>query len=125
MNPTTCESGICRSNWLPTDILASSSTSYSSMQSDGTMAASFIKVLAPTLQNAGLSNVKISCCDAVGWGTTLNFMPQLKAAGVENNIGVMTSHAYSGNPNSALNTTRPIWQTEAADLGNPVNPNNW
>ncbi|KAK1219556.1 hypothetical protein PQX77_017745 [Marasmius sp. AFHP31] len=101
-------------------------TSYSSMQSDGTMAASFIKVLAPTLANAGLSNVKIACCDAIGWSSTVNtYMPQLKAAGVESTIGVVTSHAYSGNPNSPLNTTRPIWQTEAADLNHPLNPNNW
>lgn len=42
-------------------------TSYASMRSDGRQAADFIKVLRPTLDKAGYTNVKITCCDAGGW----------------------------------------------------------
>lgn len=35
---------------------------------------------------------------------------------MESYLGVFTSHAYSGNPNSILSTRLKVWQTEAADL---------
>lgn len=50
---------------------------------------------------------------------------QLIAAGVENNIGVITSHSYTSNPSSPLVTTQKVWQTENADLNDAFNPNNW
>ena len=82
------------------------------MQSSGTQAADFIKVLYPTLAAANLSSIKITCCDAMGYGTTGTMLSQL--GGVTAQLGTITSHAYTGGPN-ALNTKLPVWMTELAD----------
>ncbi|PQE09284.1 glycoside hydrolase family 30 protein [Rutstroemia sp. NJR-2017a BVV2] len=87
------------------------STSYSSMQSSGTQAADFIKILHPTLASAGLS-VGINCCDMVGWNDQVTATVQLIAAGVENMISRITSHGYSSDPKSPMDTKRPTWMTE-------------
>ncbi|PQE14058.1 glycoside hydrolase family 30 protein [Rutstroemia sp. NJR-2017a BBW] len=86
-------------------------TSYSSMQSSGTQAADFIKILHPTLASAGLS-VGINCCDMVGWNDQITAAAQLIAAGVENMISRITSHGYSSDPKTPMDTTRPTWMTE-------------
>jgi len=91
-------------------------TSYASMQSSGTQAADFIKVLYPTLQNANLSSVKVTCCDAMGYGTASNMLSQLSS--VTSQLGLITSHAYTGGPNT-LNTKLPVWMTELADNNGP------
>ncbi|KAM3086793.1 hypothetical protein ACMFMG_000915 [Clarireedia jacksonii] len=97
-------------------------TAYSSMQSSGTQAADFIKILHPTLASAGLS-VGITCCDMVGWNDQVTATAQLIAAGVENMISRITSHGYSSDPKSPIDTTRPTWMTEreATDAWN----SNW
>ncbi|EJD43892.1 glycoside hydrolase [Auricularia subglabra TFB-10046 SS5] len=98
--------------------------SYSSMQSSGTQAADFIKVLAPTIKSAGLST-QIACCDSEGWNNQVTMTAQLISAGVEDSLGVITSHSYSSKPNGPIRTSRNVWQTEYADLSGPLNPNNW
>ncbi|KAK3387483.1 glycoside hydrolase superfamily [Podospora didyma] len=92
------------------------STSYASMQSNGQQSADFIKVLYPTLQQAGLSQVAITCCDATGWQTQATMTNALKSAGVENQIGVITSHTYTSGISGTQPTSRKIWQTEYLDL---------
>jgi len=90
--------------------------SYAGMLSSGTQAASFIKVLSPTLAAANLSSVGINCCDSEGWGNQGTMTSQLKSAGVESLLSTITSHAYTSGPNSPLNTIKRVWQTENADL---------
>jgi len=92
------------------------STTYASMVSNGYQSADFIKILHPTLQRANLSNVLITCCDATGWKAQTNMTKDLKAAGVEDLIGVMTSHPYSSALDGPLPTTRKVWETEFSDL---------
>ncbi|KAF8311269.1 glycoside hydrolase [Clavulina sp. PMI_390] len=99
-------------------------TSYSSMLSDGTQAASFISVLAPTVKSAGL-DLAITCCDAEGWNDQVTFTAQLIAAGVESDLGVITSHSYTSNPSTPISTKLKVWQTENADLNDAFTPNNW
>lgn len=94
------------------------------MLSSGTQAASFITVLAPTIKAAGL-NVQITCCDSEGWSDQVTATAQLIAAGVESDLGVITSHSYTSNPSSPIATTRKVWQTENADLNDAFYPDNW
>ncbi|KAJ6611184.1 glycoside hydrolase [Mycena sp. CBHHK59/15] len=97
---------------------------YSSMQSSGTQAADFIKVLSQTVRAAGL-NLLLTCCDATGWNVQTTMTAQIIAAGVESDLGVITSHSYSSSPSTPIATTRKVWETETADLGGSFNPNNW
>ncbi|PGH17944.1 hypothetical protein AJ79_00843 [Helicocarpus griseus UAMH5409] len=91
-------------------------TSYSSMQSDGNQAASFIPILHEALETAGFGNVTINCCDAMGWPSQRTITSQLVAAGMEEYLGVITSHMYTGDPDSPMNTRLKTWQTEGCDL---------
>ncbi|KAG4416103.1 hypothetical protein IFR04_010746 [Cadophora malorum] len=91
-------------------------TSYASMLSSGTQAADFIKVLYPTLKAANMSHIAITCCDSTGWNDAGSKVSQLKAAGVENQLGVITSHTYTSNFNGPLKTSLKVWQTEYSDL---------
>ncbi|KAJ7174964.1 glycoside hydrolase, partial [Mycena crocata] len=98
--------------------------SYSSMLSSGTQAADFIKVLFPTIQSAGLgSQVKITCCDSEGWNNQKTMTAQLISAGVESQVGVITSHSYTSSPDVPISTSRNVWQTEYADLNGAWNVN--
>ncbi|KIO15303.1 carbohydrate-binding module family 1 protein [Tulasnella calospora MUT 4182] len=86
------------------------------MQSDATQAADFIPILYSTLSSNSLSSVKITCCDAVGWSDQKTLTTGLVAAGMEQYMGVFTSHMYGGDPSSPLTTTLKSWQSEGADL---------
>ncbi|KAJ7622068.1 glycoside hydrolase [Roridomyces roridus] len=97
---------------------------YSSMNSNGQQASDFIKVLSPTIKAAGLST-KITCCDSEGWNNQITMTNAITSAGAMPLLGVVTSHAYSSQPNTPLNTPLNVWQTEYADLSDSVNPNNW
>lgn len=85
------------------------------MQSSGTQAASFIPTLSNTLKSNNLT-VAIVCCDNMGWGATQTTTSQLVSAGMESYLTVISSHMYTGDPNSVLNTKLKTWETEAADL---------
>ncbi|KAI0846208.1 glycoside hydrolase family 30 protein [Daldinia vernicosa] len=91
-------------------------TSYSSMQSGANEAASFIPILHDTLEANGLGNVSITCCDAMGWNSQRSITQGLVSAGMEKYLGYITSHMYTGDPNSVISTKLKTWQTEAADL---------
>ncbi len=86
------------------------------MLSSGSQAASFIKVLSPTLISANRSSVGIACCDSEGWGNQGTMTSQIKSAGAESLLSTITSHPYTGGPGSPISTTRRVWQTENADL---------
>ncbi|KAI1378513.1 glycoside hydrolase family 30 protein [Hypoxylon crocopeplum] len=91
-------------------------TSYSSMQSGANEAASFIPILYDTLNASGLNNVSLACCDAMGWNSQRTITQGLVSAGMERYLKYITSHMYTGDPNSVISTKLKAWQTEAADL---------
>ncbi|KAF1994087.1 glycoside hydrolase family 30 protein [Amniculicola lignicola CBS 123094] len=90
------------------------STSYASMRSSGQQAADVVKVLRPTLDKAGFQDVKIACCDSMGWSLQVGMMSGLSS--VNDMLGLITSHSYTSQPTSPINTKHPVWQTENADL---------
>lgn len=79
---------------------------------------SFLPTLSSTLQSAGLdTQVKIACCDTIGWANAKTVTSRLLSAGMEKYLGLLTSHMYTGDPNSAITGTKlPAWMTEGADL---------
>jgi len=89
-------------------------TSYSSMVMNPTQAADFVDVLAPTLKTAGLTT-KIVCCDGEGWDTAQSYASGITSDATANAAtSFISSHGYTGEPNSALTGTasKHIWQTE-------------
>lgn len=98
-----------------------SRVSYSSMLinvNNPVEVTSFLPTLSTTLQSAGLdTQVKIACCDTIGWGNARTVAGRLISAGVDKYLGLLTSHMYTGDPNSAITGTNlPVWMTEGADL---------
>lgn len=79
---------------------------------------SFLPTLFSTLQSAGLdTQVKIACCDTIGWANAKTVASRLISGGMEKYLGLLTSHMYTGDPNSAITGTKlPAWMTEGADL---------
>lgn len=86
------------------------------MQSNGQQSAEFIKVLHPTLEKAGFSNVSITCCEATGWSAQSQMTTALKSAGVEDMVGVITGHTYTSGINGPQPTRNKVWETECSDL---------
>ncbi|KAJ5014057.1 putative glucosylceramidase 1 [Colletotrichum sp. SAR 10_99] len=95
------------------------SPGYSQMQIsfNAQEAISFIPTLSKAVQAAGL-NTKLTCCDAVGWGSTVKYTNALVASGMESYLGLITSHTYSGDANTALDTKLASWVTESG-ITNP------
>lgn len=96
---------------------------YASMLSDGTQAADFIRVLAKTIKRSGL-DLKINCCDGVGWEQQESMLPGLYAGPdpAINYLSVITGHGYSSAPNFTLSTHLKTWLTEWADLSGDYTP---
>ncbi|KAM7200823.1 glycoside hydrolase family 30 protein [Rhypophila sp. PSN 637] len=95
-------------------------TSYASMRFTASQAAEFIKILHPTLLKSSLpadARPKITCCDAEGWSSQSSMLGSLKPVETAGQLGLITAHAYTSQPNSPIRGTNlPVWQTEAADL---------
>jgi hypothetical protein len=91
------------------------SATYDAMLSDGTQAASFIPILYDTIQSAGLST-GIACCDAEGWNDQVTYTAQIIAADAEQYLSRITSHWYTSQGTSPIDTTLRVWETEYADL---------
>ena len=90
------------------------SPTYAGMNSDGRQAASFIPILAHTL-NADHLSTKIACCDGVGWTTgTQEVQAILQDPVAARYLGVATAHGYAAPPNTPLTTQRPVWESEWA-----------
>ena len=81
-------------------------------------AIDFLPILSKTVSSAGL-DVNITCCDAVGWGTTTNdYAPALAKAGSQKYMSVLTSHSYSGDATKEITVLNlPKWNTEAGPSG--------
>ncbi|KAF2446688.1 glycoside hydrolase family 30 protein [Karstenula rhodostoma CBS 690.94] len=92
------------------------STSYASMQSSGTQAAEFIKVLRPTLDAANLTSVGINCCEATGWNIASQHASQIASAGALPLVYAITSHEYTSRISGVMGTKARVWQTEYSDL---------
>ncbi|KAF2024410.1 glycoside hydrolase [Setomelanomma holmii] len=92
------------------------STSYASMQSSGTQAAEFIKVLRPTLDRANLTFVGIKCCEATGWSVASQHAQQIAPADAESIVYAITSHEYTSRISGTMRTIARVWQTEYSDL---------
>ncbi|KAJ0325740.1 hypothetical protein COL5a_007248 [Colletotrichum fioriniae] len=90
------------------------SPGYSQMQIsfNAQEAISSIPTLSKAVQSTGLKTA-VTCCDAVGWGSTVKYTNALVAAGMESYLGLITSHTYSGDANTALNTKLSSWVTES------------
>lgn len=86
------------------------------MQSSGTQAADFIKVLRPTLDAANLTSIGINCCDATGWSIASQHASQIASAGALPLVYAITSHEYTSRINGVMNTRARVWQTEYSDL---------
>lgn len=99
------------------------SVTYASMLSNGTQAAEFIRVLAKTIKTSGM-DLKINCCDGVGWEEQEAMLPGLEAGPdpAINYLSVITGHGYSSNPNFTLSTHLKTWMTEWADLTGDFTP---
>lgn len=80
-------------------------------------AISFIPIFYNTLKSNNLSNVKVVCCDAVGWGSQQTYTTNLVNAGMTQYLGAITSHSYSKDPMYIGSTTLPKWNTEAGAGG--------
>ncbi|GME47449.1 o-Glycosyl hydrolase family 30 domain-containing protein [Neofusicoccum parvum] len=75
-------------------------------------AISFIPTLSDTVKKAGL-DTNITCCDAMGWSQQTQYTAAMKSAGMENYLDVITSHTYSSEATSAIDTNLPTWVTES------------
>lgn len=97
--------------------------SYAGMLSNGTQAADFIRVLAKTVKKSGL-DVKITCCDGIGWDDQEAMMAGLEAGPdpAINYLDVVTGHGYDSAPTYPLSTKKKTWQSEWADLTGDYTP---
>ncbi|KAG5987113.1 hypothetical protein E4U54_005134 [Claviceps lovelessii] len=98
-------------------------TTYVSMLSNGTQASEVIRVLGPQVKAAGL-DLKLTCCDAVGWQHQKEKMDELKAGPdpAEAHLDIITAHGYASHPTFPLQTSRKVWQTEWSDLAPVYTP---
>jgi len=98
-------------------------TSYSSMIMSPAQAVDFAKVLGPILR-ASPFHPQMVCCDEQGWKLAPSYTNAITSDRDSNrNVNVISSHGYTGAPNSPLTGTgqKHIWQTEWAtsDTWNP------
>ncbi|ORX38946.1 glycoside hydrolase superfamily [Kockovaella imperatae] len=99
---------------------------YASMQSNGTQAADFIRVLGKTIQKENI-DVEIVCCDDYGWEQQEALMAGLAAPDENGNSGesylsVISGHGYASPPDFQLSTSLRVWETEWADLTGDYTP---
>ncbi|OQE36855.1 hypothetical protein PENCOP_c011G02645 [Penicillium coprophilum] len=97
--------------------------SYAGMQSDGTQAAEFIRVLAKTIKASGM-DLAINCCDSMGWEGQEQMMAALQAGPdpAEAYLSIITGHGYETVPDFPLSTKKKTWVTEWADLSGGFTP---
>ncbi|KAF5235673.1 hypothetical protein FANTH_11623 [Fusarium anthophilum] len=76
--------------------------------------ADVIPLLYNELKSQGLSDIKMTCCDNIGWKSQMEYTEKLAELDVEKYLGVVTSHQYSSDPETPINTTLPTWMTEGA-----------
>ncbi|EWG55570.1 hypothetical protein FVEG_13554 [Fusarium verticillioides 7600] len=84
------------------------------MLSTAEQAADVIPLLHSALQSKGLGDIKMTCCDNIGWKSQMDYTAKLAELEVEKYLSVITSHEYSSSPNQPMNTTLPTWMSEGA-----------
>lgn len=84
------------------------------MLSTAEQAADVIPLLHSTLQSKGLGDIKMTCCDNIGWRSQMDYTAKLAELDVEKYLSVITSHEYSSSPDQPMNTTLPTWMSEGA-----------
>lgn len=93
---------------------------YSGMVMSPAQTEDFAKILGPTLASAGIST-RIVCCDAEGWNLAPSYTSAITGDPAANAaVGVLSSHGYTGAPNSPLTAAngKPIWETEWSTFDN-------
>ncbi|GCE50361.1 O-glycosyl hydrolase [Thermosporothrix hazakensis] len=94
--------------------------SYSSMTMSPEQTTNFIKVLGPTLSNAGLKT-KIVCCEPMSWNTEqshVNAIMNDQAA--SSYVSIFSGHGYASPASTALQNTgnKHVWETEWSTFNN-------
>ncbi|KAL4931096.1 glycoside hydrolase superfamily [Aspergillus undulatus] len=84
---------------------------YESAQTQRKPSHSF-QTLYQTVQGADL-DPNITCCDAIGWDGQETYTTALNAAGMDEYLNVITSHMYTSDATSAIDTSLPTWLTKA------------
>ncbi|QKD62186.2 glycoside hydrolase family 5 protein [Fusarium oxysporum Fo47] len=84
------------------------------MLSSAEQAADVIPLLHSALNSKGLGDIKMTCCDNIGWKSQMEYTAKLAELGVESYLSVITSHEYSSSPDQPMNTTLPTWMSEGA-----------
>ncbi|KAF5619168.1 glucuronoxylanase xynC [Fusarium tjaetaba] len=84
------------------------------MLSTAEQAADVIPLLHSALQSKGLGDIKMTCCDNIGWKSQMDYTAKLAELEVEKYLSVITSHEYSSSPDQPMNTTLPTWMSEGA-----------
>ncbi|KAF4421779.1 carbohydrate-binding module family 1 [Fusarium acutatum] len=84
------------------------------MLSTAEQAADVIPLLHSALQSKGLGDIKMTCCDNIGWKSQMDYTAKLAELDVEKYLSVITSHEYSSSPDQPMNTTLPTWMSEGA-----------
>ncbi|RBA14492.1 hypothetical protein FPRO05_03284 [Fusarium proliferatum] len=84
------------------------------MLSTAEQAADVIPLLHSALQSKGLGDIKMTCCDNIGWRSQMDYTAKLAELDVEKYLSVITSHEYSSSPDQPMNTTLPTWMSEGA-----------
>jgi O-glycosyl hydrolase len=97
-------------------------TSYASMRSNPEQTADFLPILRKTLDDAGMQDIGIACCEETGFDETVETLAALKELGAEQYLSTVTTHEYSSNISAPLDTDRKVWQSEYCDLGDDWNP---
>ncbi|KAK0392264.1 hypothetical protein NLU13_1760 [Sarocladium strictum] len=97
---------------------------YAGMISDGTQAADFIRVLAKTMRDRGITDLTLNCCDGIGWDDQQDMIAGLTAGPdpAIDHLGVVSGHGYRSPPDHPLTTTKKTWLTEWADLTGDFTP---
>lgn len=88
------------------------------MLSSGQQAADFLEVFFPTLKRSGLKT-EIACCDGSGWEQERERLTGIQQAGAESTLAIVTAHGYSSPLGTPFDTSKPVWETEWADLEGP------
>lgn len=96
-------------------------TSYASMRSNPQQTADFLSILYETLEREGLGHVGIACCEHTGWDDTAEHIAALQELGAEKYLSHITSHEYTSNISYALDSKKPVWQSEYCDLNDEWN----
>ena len=101
-------------------------SNYASMQSNGTQAADFIRILGEAIKEKGM-NVELVCCDDYGWDQQAALLPGLQAKGpdgksAQDYLSVITGHGYASPPTYPLDTPLRTWMTEWGDLSGQYTP---